>query len=51
MPKEKAEQLLESLKGIDLQEMVGCIPDESWGVLENQLKTTAKEILYSYVNY
>ena len=51
MPKEKAEQLLESLKGIDLQAMVGCIPDESWGVLENQLKTTAKEILYSYVNY
>ena len=51
IPKEKAEQILESLKGIDLQAKVNGIPNESWGMANKFLKDMAKVVLSNYANY
>ncbi|MBP3496061.1 MAG: DUF2971 domain-containing protein [Clostridia bacterium] len=51
MPQEKAEQLIETLKGKDLQIIVDSIPKESWGALASILKDTVKELATSYKNY
>lgn len=51
MPKEKAEQLIETLRGKDLQIIVDSIPKESWGALASILKDTVKELATSYKNY
>ncbi len=51
MSKEMAEQILDCLKGKDLQPFVNNIPDESWKRLDNLLTYIAKMIFDNYSNY